>query len=949
MDTLADIPALLEELYALPAALRAERLRELDDPAETLFSLIDQCERVTLSRAGDGLALSEMLIALADASCDARPRARSRRARAQALAYAGRFEESLASCREAIAVAEEGDATIESARARLASMHALGELGRYDEAIAAGSAAREAFVAAGQLKLAAHADVNLGIIRQNRDEPREALDHFDRAREALIDEPMRVGWIDNNRGEALLLLHDFAAADAAFRGSLESSERSNSTLAAAIAEGNIADLAARRGEASRALRHFERARRRFEHDNAGSHLTRLIAEQAEALESLGMAEQALAIYAEVMPRLRKLGLASEIARAHAGAGRALVRINRAAEAEDHLSAAEREYERIGQGVARARVSLFRAQAALARGQTAAALALLDSAQLGLADRPIDLALLRSARASVLLDIGDHAAAEREIAAALAVAEELGHQPLVADLLHARSRARRATGEHEAAIADLKRAAAILERTRATLPSERFRAAYMGDRAGLLEELAIALLDAGPNQLDEAFAYVERARGRALLDVVRGSIDETSRAADSDDESSRLVAEAARLRGELTALYGQFDEGVAGRSASAARMWREAVRSTEHALQSVEDRLSSSAARTNARDGVASAREVRAALDEELAIVEYFIAAGECRAFVVRRDGMRVVSDLGSAAEIGNLVERVIFQLGRATRPGAFQGARGDRLVVDARRELHALHSHVFAPLREALRGAKRLAFVPHGPLHLAPLHALWDGHEYLIEQFDVSYAPSSAVFLSSLSCSTDSAEVGIGAELVVGISDLSAPQIEAEARDVSALMPGSTLVLGTEATVSRVIEGMCKARVVHLACHGRYSAQSPLSSGLKLADGWMTVRDISTLRLRAELVTLSGCETGRSLVRSGDEMVGFLREFLAAGARSVLVSQWLANDAITRDFMTVVYSCCYNSVGSGRCSAAVRRAQTALLRKHPHPALWAPFFLVGKP
>ncbi len=123
-----------------------------------------------------------------------------------------------------------------------------------------------------------------------------------------------------------------------------------------------------------------------------------------------------------------------------------------------------------------------------------------------------------------------------------------------------------------------------------------------------------------------------------------------------------------------------------------------------------------------------------------------------------------------------------------------------------------------------------------------------------------------------------------------------------------------------------------------------------MASGLKLADRWLTVRDIYSLRLRADLVTLSGCETGRNLITAGDELVGLLRGFFAAGARSALVSLWRVNDESTTNLMADFYRL-WHAESSDRMplAAALREAQLTLRRQRAHPAFWAPFILVGEP
>jgi CHAT domain-containing protein len=111
----------------------------------------------------------------------------------------------------------------------------------------------------------------------------------------------------------------------------------------------------------------------------------------------------------------------------------------------------------------------------------------------------------------------------------------------------------------------------------------------------------------------------------------------------------------------------------------------------------------------------------------------------------------------------------------------------------------------------------------------------------------------------------------------------------------------------------------------------------------------MSAREIARMRLRAELITLSGCETGLSRVEAGDELFGLVRSFIAAGTRSLLVSLWRIDDETAVEFSSRLYGSWHSKTATpGSVSDAVRRAQLALLADHPHPAFWAPFILIGR-
>jgi CHAT domain-containing protein len=251
------------------------------------------------------------------------------------------------------------------------------------------------------------------------------------------------------------------------------------------------------------------------------------------------------------------------------------------------------------------------------------------------------------------------------------------------------------------------------------------------------------------------------------------------------------------------------------------------------------------------------------------------------------------------------------------------------------------------PLRGAFAPEDRLLIVPHGPLHLLPFHALWNGSSHLIEQHEVVYAPSASLYARQHGPGRGPKR---GRAVVVGVADAAAPLIDAEVRRVAERLgaDGADTLLGPEATAERVARAFDGAGVIHLACHARFAPAAPMGSGVRLADRWLTMRDIYALKLDADHMTLSGCETGRSPVRGGDELMGLLRGFFAAGAGSLLASLWRVDDESAAEIMSTFYGLWYREQGAQTKAAALREAQLEGLTRRSHPAFWAPFRLVGR-
>ena len=166
-----------------------------------------------------------------------------------------------------------------------------------------------------------------------------------------------------------------------------------------------------------------------------------------------------------------------------------------------------------------------------------------------------------------------------------------------------------------------------------------------------------------------------------------------------------------------------------------------------------------------------------------------------------------------------------------------------------------------------------------------------------------------------------------------------------EAQQVAKLLKGAAFLEDT-ATVEVLRDYGRRAPVVHLATHAEFRADNPLFSGLKLADAWLTTLDIFGLELAASLVTLSGCQTGRSVVGGGEELLGLARAFFAAGAASLLLSLWAVEDSSTAEFMRLFYG---DLAGGATKAAALRHAQQVFIAddRYRHPYYWAPFSLIG--
>ncbi|MFF6880961.1 MULTISPECIES: CHAT domain-containing protein [unclassified Streptomyces] len=274
-----------------------------------------------------------------------------------------------------------------------------------------------------------------------------------------------------------------------------------------------------------------------------------------------------------------------------------------------------------------------------------------------------------------------------------------------------------------------------------------------------------------------------------------------------------------------------------------------------------------------------------------------------------------------------------------------------RSVRDLAEMPELLHQYddVVRPLAEWSEPGDIVCLVPHGALHRLPLHALRVGGEHLIERNPVVYAPSVTVLRHSRTGRERAVPDRPRTMAVFGDSRQNLPDAAAEAAMLGDRF-GAEVRLGAAVTRGNLQRALADADLVHIAGHAAFDPRDPLRSGLELhGSDVLTAGEIFGMpRMRASLVTLSGCETGISLHHSGDELIGLTRAFLYARASSLLVSLWSVADDSTAFFMRRFYDHLLSGPGFAKADA-LRAATLETMRVPGWGSLycWAPFTLIG--
>ena len=284
-------------------------------------------------------------------------------------------------------------------------------------------------------------------------------------------------------------------------------------------------------------------------------------------------------------------------------------------------------------------------------------------------------------------------------------------------------------------------------------------------------------------------------------------------------------------------------------------------------------------------------------------------------------------------------------------------------LLSTQTPLVSLYNNIIGPIADLVQGDE-LIIVPDGPLWLAPYAALMaSDSKYLCESFRIRVIPSLTSLKMIADCPSDyhsrSGALLVGDPCLADITDLEGERIleqlpfaRQEVQMIGQILKVTPLT-GKQATKDDVLKQMSSVALVHIAAHGSMEtgeiALSPnparLTKNPTEEDFLLTMADVMGVKLRARLVVLSCCHSGRGEIKA-EGVVGIARAFMGAGARSVLVSLWAIDDEATLEFMKSFY----HHLADGRSSSeSLNQAMKSLREsdKYNDVKYWAPFVLIG--
>ena len=563
----------------------------------------------------------------------------------------------------------------------------------------------------------------------------------------------------------------------------------------------------------------------------------------------------------------------------------------------------------------------------------------------------------------------------------------------ADTLYNLAELEKTDGNLETARQDIQTAISLSEIIRADLLGSNSRSSYLAILKFYYEleiELLVKADDKNPSAgfSEQAWQKHEKIRARSLLEnFLENGLNLKGFAPPNFYTKERALLEAAAAA-ELKRGEAEKTKNVSLQN-EAERVLQKSLENFQLMQEDVRRKNPQFSAVNQLKDF--SFADVQNSLDGDTALIEFALGKSQSYAWLIRKNSTKLYK-LPARDDI-NQTAREFY-----TALTTFD-SKNEILTVEKSK---SLSRQVLRPLAGDIASAKRLIVIADGSLQLVPFSALTlapdADFQPLAATLEIVNAPSfsSLVYLrenkarqqsspdklltifadpifqpdderlaknkptKSSPNSTDESAKSAQTLRDFGIERLSRlPFTSIEAREIAKYAPQQTvLALGADASRRKFLNGdFNDYKILHFATHGFLNQRNPDLSCLVLSlydekrqspNGFLRVIDLYSLKLAADLVVLSACQTGLGKEVDGEGIVGLTRGFMFAGASSIVSSLWKVEDAATAELMKRFYHAML--VENQTPSTALRTAQNELRRipRFSHPRHWAGFVLTGE-
>lgn len=912
--------------------------------------LLDEVTRVGRLSSQDVGKVALFVSDAAELWQDEQTRASALRIEAEATHH-DKPELALQLYRQAVSLYQRLDLLPQATDASLGVSTMLQLMGKYAEAITESEKIIKNFSIMEDLYGLGRAFTNLGVLNSLQGHLDKAQQNFGDAREAFrqINDTHWLAITDVNEANVLEELKQFDEVKKKYLRAQQYFIEIDAVETALKIEHNLAYLHFSLGEYQKALQLFTQVGQQF--GEIGSQRNEAMADlyRSEVYIALNQWERALKVVEKIRPVFKDAQMLWELGQTLINQAISLANVQKPHEAVSCCEQArslmpDDSKSRVWHGL----VDLYQSTISLQIGLMDDAEELATRAAGRFAGLGIRYRLAQSQQilGEIATKRADFKEAETQFRNALEIAQALNLSSLLHGCHHGLGQIYHRQRNFEGAFEHYEQAMLSLERVQGLIGAEDYKISYRSDKLRIYHEFVeLCLTRNNDFYIRKAFEIIERSRARTLLDSLIGHRPTHKKSAESNQATARFQ----QLREELNWYYRQlFTPDTPLDSVEAIAELNHAIAERESKLTEIMQTAENPDALETWNQSVSALTmiEIQQLLPAQTTVISYFVMEQSLIIFWLDNaafQSLRIELPKGLLSE---LLQKFRFQLNQFQLSDSLNDIFKQSMKASMNSLLADLYDLLVGPVLTHVVKGSHLVFVPYGPLHSVPFQGLYDGKEYVLENYSVSYAPSATFFSLLVKEDQEPSLKELLPPLLFGLNDDLITNAEAETQAIRKFYPTAEIFNGNDFVCSRLLHNQKTRSLIHLATHGNFRTQHPKLSALKAADGWVTLYDIEQMPETAKLITLSACDTGHNTVRSGDELIGFYKSFFASGAHTLILSHWPLHDETALALMTAFYQ----KLSAGLpVYLAQREAQLELIQTDHHPFHWAPFFIVGNP
>ncbi len=475
----------------------------------------------------------------------------------------------------------------------------------------------------------------------------------------------------------------------------------------------------------------------------------------------------------------------------------------------------------------------------------------------------------------------------------------------------------------------KKAAEIVEDMRAAIKIEEFQNGFLTDKQDVFKELVLLLLD--QNKTEEAFSYAEKAKSRSFIDLLGNQ-----KVSLKNDVSQKLYDSLTKQKNQIRKIEETL--GKTEEEDKRNQLLKDLV-SARNEYQEILIQVKEQSPQLSSFVTVETLKvpEIQKLLEPNVALVEYLTTPKEIVIWVVSKNNLNASRVPVEEKELEKLVKDY-----------------RDRMqnLAPLEEQSKKLYDLAIKPIEPWIKTQRMLGIIPNGLLHYISFSSLKGPNGYLFEKHPLFYSPSASVLKFTFGRKYEKKSGPIKV-LALGNPDLGSfnydlPLAELEANAIKWDFPKIDVLTREKARESWLKKHISEYQIIHIASHGEFDPINPLFSSLKLTrdkseDGNFEVNEVFSLDIKADLVTLSACQTGLGKIEGGDELMGLNRAFFYAGTHALISSLWRVSDIST----AILIKHFYRNYAKNLKAESLRKAQLLVKQSYPHPSYWSGFSLTG--